>query len=197
MTTAPHRLGRCVPREARPDPGPAAPRRVRPPRPRLVVVAPAQAEAVRFTGGWLFDRAMAGWEVTVFSADRATSRPLRILGARAGRLETLPVALRRGPAARSIAVHADLYGTHLAVRRIVLDALREGAAEARFWGHESAAGPDGPALSPFAPFSVGHRLSAAARAFKAQALSAASIPDGAVEPIETFWTVEPRGYDGP
>ncbi|QFG27592.1 hypothetical protein F7P10_38820 [Actinomadura sp. WMMB 499] len=170
----------------------------RPPRPRLVVIAPVQAEAVRFAGGWLFDRAMAGWDVTVYSADRAAARPLRILGARAGRLETLPVALRRGPAARSIAVHADLLGTHAPVRRLVLDALREGVVEARFWGGETPAGSGRPAISPVLRISLGHRLSAAARAFKAQALSAASIPDGVVEPTETFWTVRPPcGCDRP
>ena len=31
---------------------------------RLDVVAAGVADVVRFAGGWLFDRAMAGWDVT-------------------------------------------------------------------------------------------------------------------------------------
>jgi hypothetical protein len=31
-------------------------------------------------GGWLFDRVMGGWDVTVFVADPADVRPLQILG---------------------------------------------------------------------------------------------------------------------
>ncbi len=32
---------------------------------RLDVIAPSVIDAVQFTGGWLFDRVMAGWDVTV------------------------------------------------------------------------------------------------------------------------------------
>ena len=50
-------------------------------RPRLTVLAPSVVEVVRSAGGWLFDRAMAGWDVTVITSDHSDSRPLRILGA--------------------------------------------------------------------------------------------------------------------
>src|SRR3974377_1817445 len=49
---------------------------------RLPVVAPGVVDVVQFAGGWLFDRAMAGWDVTVLLADHSDCRPLHILGAR-------------------------------------------------------------------------------------------------------------------
>src|SRR6201999_4509172 len=36
---------------------------------RLDVVAADVADVVKFAGGWLFDRAMAGWDVTVLLVD--------------------------------------------------------------------------------------------------------------------------------
>jgi hypothetical protein len=33
------------------------------------VVAADVIDVVKFAGGWLFDRAMAGWDVTVLDAD--------------------------------------------------------------------------------------------------------------------------------
>ena len=54
---------------------------------RLDVVAASAADAVHSAGGWLYDRAMAGWEVTVLLPQSCDSRPLRILGVRAMDLE--------------------------------------------------------------------------------------------------------------
>jgi len=48
---------------------------------RLDVVAANVIDVVKFAGGWLFDRAMAGWDVTVLVADHVDPRPLQILGA--------------------------------------------------------------------------------------------------------------------
>lgn len=55
---------------------------------RFDVVASAAAEAVRVAGGWMYDRAAAGWEVTVLLPHAAETRPLRILGVRALDLES-------------------------------------------------------------------------------------------------------------
>ena len=54
---------------------------------RLDVVAPSVIEVVTHAGGWLFDRVMAGWDVSVYIADRTDVRPLQILGAQAHDLE--------------------------------------------------------------------------------------------------------------
>ena len=56
---------------------------------RLDVVAANAADAVRFAGGWMYDRVMAGWDVTVLLADRTDERPLhdprrRDVGSRIG-----------------------------------------------------------------------------------------------------------------
>src|SRR5439155_14971420 len=48
---------------------------------RLDVVAADVVDVVKFAGGWLFDRAMAGWDVTVLLVDHPDERPLQILGA--------------------------------------------------------------------------------------------------------------------
>ena len=44
---------------------------------RLDVVAADVADVVKFAGGWLFDRAMAGWDVTVLLVDHPDERPLQ------------------------------------------------------------------------------------------------------------------------
>ena len=66
------------------------------------------------------------------------------------------------------------------MREGVLQALDQGATEVTLWGQTWPAELDD---------SVGmveHRLSAAARAFKAQALAAATIHADSIGPIETF-----------
>ncbi|MFD0689522.1 hypothetical protein [Actinomadura fibrosa] len=144
------------------------------------MLAPDPAEAVRLAGGWLFDRVSAGWDVTVLTAGGAGTRPLRILGARAARLETVLACPLRIPRPRALAVHEGLYRSDARVRRLVLDALGGGTAEVRLWGGDCATDLDD-AAGP-----VCHRPSRAARAFKAQALAAAALPDDAWQGVETF-----------
>ena len=56
---------------------------------RLDVVSPSVTEVVRNAGGWLVDRVMAGWDVTVLIAGADVDvRPLQILGVAIGDLET-------------------------------------------------------------------------------------------------------------
>ena len=54
---------------------------------RLDVVAASAVDVVQSAGGWLYDRVMAGWEVTVLLPHGCDTRPLRILGVRALDLE--------------------------------------------------------------------------------------------------------------
>ena len=127
-------------------------------------------EVVRAAGGWLFDQVMAGWDVTVLTADNPDARPLRILGARAADLETVLARPLRVPCLQAIAIGADLFESDARVRRMVLETLDTGSAEIRLFGNgcpEDLGGATGP---------VWHRLSVAARAFKAQALAAAAVP---------------------
>ena len=136
--------------------------------------APNTAEAVRCTGGWLFDQVMAGWDVTVMTDDHSDPRPLHILGASVRDLDSVPDTPAMGQCLRAVAVRADLYESDKRVRQMVRTALDQGQADVRFWGDHW---PDGfrAATGP-----VSHELSLAARAFKAEAMAAAAMPAAGV-----------------
>jgi hypothetical protein len=135
---------------------------------------------VQSAGGWLFDQVMAGWDVTVITADHSDSRPLEILGVRSRDLESTLALPVLGPCLQAIAVRADLYESDARVRRMVHLAFDEGQAEVRFWGDSRPADRRGGARP------LSHRLSRAARAFKAHALAAAAAPADSAEDVEVF-----------
>lgn len=147
---------------------------------RLDVVAASVVDVVRFAGGWLFDRAMAGWDVTVLLANLADDRPLKILGAQTMDLEHALASVDTRPRPQALAAAADLFGCDSQVRQGVLQALDHGVTEVTLWGQTWPAELDD---------SVGlvqHRLSSAAQIFKGQALAAAAVPVGSIDPTETF-----------
>jgi hypothetical protein len=155
---------------------------------RLDVVAASVVDVVRFAGGWIFDRAMAGWDVTVLLIDHPDDRPLQILGAQTLDLEDALSAIDSGietrPRPQALAAAADLFGCDPRVRQGVLQALDHGVTEVTLWGETWPVELDE---------SVGlvqHRLSAAAQTFKAQALAAAlnvgGAPQGSIGHTETF-----------
>jgi hypothetical protein len=147
---------------------------------RLDVVAADVVDVVRFAGGWLFDRAMAGWDVTVLLADHPDERPLQILGVHTIDLEYALASVGHRPVPQTLAAAADLLGCDSRVRQGVLQALDQGAIEVTWWGEPWPGELDD---------SVGlvqHQLSAAAQAFKAQALAAAAVPVDSIGLIETF-----------
>ena len=141
-------------------------------------MATRTVDVVNCAGGWLFDRAMAGWDVAALVAAHDDVRPLRILGVKALDLELALDGPERWPAALSVS--ADLYAAEERVRHAVGKAVRRGTAEVTVWGQRR-------------PFelnrnvtSVHHQLSSAARSFKGKALAAAAILAGSVDPVETF-----------
>jgi hypothetical protein len=159
---------------------------------RLDVVAASVVDVVSFAGGWLFDRAMAGWDVTVLlldhSADHPDDRPLQILGVqtldREDALATIDSGVETRPRPQALAAAADLFGCDPRVRRGVLQALDHGVTEVTLWGETWPAELDD---------SVGlvqHRLSTAAQTFKAEALAAAlnvgAAPQSSIGHTETF-----------
>ncbi|MCV7377727.1 hypothetical protein BST11_03620 [Mycobacterium alsense] len=150
---------------------------------RLDVVAASVVDVVRFAGGWLFDRAMAGWDVTVLltDEDEPDSRPLQILGARVLDLDHALAAAGSRPRPQALAAAADLLGCDSRVRTGVLRALDQGVTEVTLWGDTWPADLD--SLAP-----VQHRLSMAASTFKGRALAAArtGVSPGTVGDIETF-----------
>jgi hypothetical protein len=146
---------------------------------RLDVVAPTVLDAVKFAGGWVYDRVMAGWDVTVLIDDDEDARPLEILGAEVRDLESVLESWQDRPHPQTIAVAADLFDRDSRVRKGVLSALEQGATEVTLWGEGL------PAEIDKSVDSVQHQLTAAARAFKAQALAAANNSE-AVGHTETF-----------
>ena len=87
---------------------------------RLDVVAASAVDVVQSAGGWLYDRMMAGWEVTVLLPDGFDTRPLRILGIRALDIqaELAPefASVGMGVTSQSLAVSAEAFGSDARVR---------------------------------------------------------------------------------
>ncbi len=151
---------------------------------RLDVVATSAVDVVQSAGGWLYDRMMAGWEVTVLLPDGLDTRPLRILGVRASDLqaELAPdfASVGMGTTSQSLAVSAEAFRSDARVRDRVLDALGRPSTEVALWG-------DGWPLRINREMTrAQHVLSAGARVFKGYALAAAGISCDAVDPTETL-----------
>ncbi len=148
-------------------------------RHEMTVVSANVADVVASAGGWLYDRRMAGWQVNVLVAERTGERALKILGADVFDLSDDLQAITDEPdRAATLAVAADVYATDQRVKRFVSTSDRR-RAEVALWGDAGSVGEDVTAVS--------YRLTAAARAFKAQALKAAGLPDGSVATTEALF----------
>lgn len=134
---------------------------------RLHVVAPSVAEAVASAGALIYDRAMAGWDVTVMvEGEEVDDRPIRILGAKA---ENLSAALAsRGEAGRprALAVATDVVAGSEAVRQSLVAACNAPTIDILLWGGHC------PSELQCDITPVGHQPSVAANVFKAHALAA-------------------------
>jgi hypothetical protein len=147
---------------------------------RLDVVALSVLGVVTHAGGWLFDRVMAGWDVTVRVADDdANGRPLQILGAQTLDFDDALASLDYWARPHALAVATDLFGSDLRVRQGLLKVLDDGLTEVTLWGETWPAELDDNFDS------VQHRLSTAARVYKAHALAAAT-PNASVGFTESF-----------
>lgn len=101
---------------------------------RLDVVAATVIDVVRFAGGWIFDRSMAGWDVTVLVADHPDVRPLQIVGARVLDLEDALTSVQSRPRPQALAAAADLFGCDPRVRQGVLQASITASPRSRCGG---------------------------------------------------------------
>ncbi|OBH40073.1 hypothetical protein [Mycobacterium mantenii] len=145
---------------------------------RLDVVAASAADVVQSAGGWLYDRAMAGWEVTVLLPRGCDTRSLRILGVGVADLEPELAGLGAGTA--SLAVSAEAFTADARVRDAVLEALDNRLTEVALWGEGWPLGVNR------ATARAQHLLSGAARMFKGYALAAAGIPGATVDATEAL-----------
>ena len=151
---------------------------------QLTVVGASTADVVQSAGGWLCDRATAGWDVNVFVADSWNRRSLTILGATTLRLDGDVSSVMSGMSpGGALAVSADLLSTDSRVRSGVVNALKRGLADVTVWGKQW------PAELGRQADSVQHRVSSAARAFKMHALAAADVSTDAVTPTETLFLI--------
>lgn len=143
---------------------------------RLDVVAAGVGDVVQSAGGWLYDRVMAGWEVTVLLPHACDTRALRILGVGVSDAGSE----WDDSATQGLAVSAAAFGADARVRDKVLKSLDDRLAEVALWG-------DGWPVSVHRGLArAQHVLSAAARTFKGHALVAAGISCGSVGPTETL-----------
>ena len=151
---------------------------------QLDVIASTTEDVLQSAGGWLCDRARAGWDVNVLVADCADPRPLAILGATALDLDEGFLAMVRSASrVGALAVSARLLATDVRVREEIVRVLKRGLTEVIVWGKQWPA-ELGRQADP-----VPHRVSPAARAFKSHALIAADISTDSVSPTETLFRV--------
>jgi hypothetical protein len=149
---------------------------------RMDIVTPTVADVVVFAGGWLFDRAMAGWDVTVLIGDTGEDvRPLEILGAAVLDLEAVLESWADRPHPQTVSVAAHMFENDERIRRHVRKALDHGLTEVTLWGDHCPVELDQDVDA------VHHELSAAARAFKSQALTAVGARQaGTDRVVESF-----------
>jgi hypothetical protein len=153
---------------------------------RIVVLSSNIADVVDSAGGWLFDRALAGCEVTALVGGRHDDRALRILGVQSADLDSALVTQLRDLEPDALAVSADLYRCDPRVRQAVLEMMDAGLTNVIVWGDTWASELEGLVSS------VHHPLSLAARAFKEHALRATAAPSGSVDSHEMFRGVDLR-----
>lgn len=157
----------------------------------VTVIAADVEGVVGAAGGWLCDRVRAGWQVTVLVPPRCDTRALTILGVRSGEWEPGADTLRLlRPAA--LAIDARVLRHDDGLRRELLRRVDGGGVEVTVWGESGLFAAD----RRFGR--VRHRLSAAARAYKKQALSscrAAACDQAAEEFVSSAMWYPPDGTD--
>lgn len=159
----------------------------RPRRYSAMCIAQDVAGLVEGAGGWLFDRAMAGWDVSAFVDERSDPRALHILGVRTVRYAEAWAAMET-TTPTSFVVAGERYASDVEARRLLQDALGEGADVTVFGSPCALDQVEG--IS-----SVTYRLTAAAHAFKMHALAVAGRgrpPAHAIESLRQRDTTRPR-----
>ncbi|WP_280424022.1 hypothetical protein [Nocardia carnea] len=150
---------------------------------RLVVVSRTVRAAAGLAGGWLFDRAMSGWDVTVLAEDVADPLPARVLGAFVVPWDSVP-ASADGPDPQAVAIIGNPQDFDERMRRWVTDYSHRGQ-ETTLWGEDARLGPH--LHTEPAKF----RPSRTALLFKSHALNETAGPPAALPAEEYFRAVGP------
>lgn len=149
-------------------------------RHRLDVIAVGTGDVVHTAGGWLYDRVMAGWQVNVLLPRGCDTRPLRVLGAQV--VDAAAGLDMSGPMSQGLAVSVEAFVADDRVRALVRKAVAGRLTEVALWGEGWPLGADRGLTRTH------YTLSAAARAFKAQALRAAGMHCETIDSTETLIT---------
>ena len=156
---------------------------------QLTVVASDMADVVGSAGGWLCDRARAGWDVNVLVVDHQDARPLSILGAAPLVVDGgLSAAVKQASQGAELAVSSHVLASDDRVRADVLVVVKRGFTDVTVWGD------DWPAELARNVDRVEHTLSSAAQAFKARALDAVSASKSSVSATETFFSLGAESF---
>jgi hypothetical protein len=150
----------------------------------LCVVARDVGELVDLAGGWICDRILAGWDVSVAVSQPRDLRPLQILGVTLVTQQRLRL-VTTGSGAAAIAIAPGIFENNNHIRSEVLQALDQGGIEVTFVGPSLPSDLDGQLDRRQ------HRLSGAARAFKAHALAAAAVSGSAINNTENLYSSAP------
>jgi hypothetical protein len=153
---------------------------------QLTVVASSLVDLVGSAGGWMCDKARAGWDVKVVLTDHHDTRPLAILGASTLDVDAeLSDVVKMASHSGALAIGASVLAADERIRAGVLGILKRGLTQVTVWGQ---AWPNelSHRVDP-----VEHKLSAAARAFKAHALGAATVSEGSIAGTETLFNLGP------
>jgi hypothetical protein len=145
---------------------------------RLDVFSESVREVVAEAGGWIVDRVLAGWRVTLITDADGGDCAGRILGCEVTIGSAIADASRPRP--YGIVLTSALCRTDIQLQQCIADALDRQIAEISLIGVR----PSGHCDPRFRP--VTHRVSSAAQAFKAYAQVAAGLPDSSVEVTERF-----------
>jgi hypothetical protein len=160
---------------------------VRSQRYSIDIAAVSIAEFVPLIGGWVFDHAMAGWDITALVEQPDTElRPAAILGARVADLETAvvePQCVDSYP--HALLVSAVLYRRDPHIRGLVGRAMNHGDIAVFMWG-----GTCPPELLEQGCLTE-YRCSTAGAIFKSHALRAATNqPQMQLSHTENLWALD-------
>ena len=145
-------------------------------RRRLALLGADESHVVCAAGGLLYDWSLGGWDITVYLAEYCDDRPFRILGVKTELLDGANGFSTEPQWPDAIITSSTLYDQNDAVRGYLTEASRRNCAAVAILGDDWPV-ELGQGIGP-----VEHRLSAAARAFKVQAMIAAGRGSGTAEP---------------
>ena len=146
--------------------------RGRPTPMKLIVLAVDAADIVTAAGGVIIDLVRAGWIVEAYLKAVSDERALRILGVKA---QALPTRFDEQDLPDAIYCSTELLSNRGV--RMITEAARRNGGEVAFWGDDPC--------DIEAGATARHRLSPAAKAFKAHAMTAAGV-SAHVNPTEAF-----------